>query len=76
MHLASSFGKWRREHIVDPIVFGRKKIHWRNYEAGYDVLELEPQSRKESTYVLQEYFVPVGKFDDFASLMAEIFYQA
>ena len=68
-----SFGKWRREHIIDPIVFGRKKIHWRNYEAGYDVLELEPESRKESTYVLQEYFIPVAKFDDFASLMAEIF---
>lgn len=69
----SSFGKWRREHIIDPIVFGRKKIHWRNYEAGYDVLELEPESRKESTYVLQEYFIPVKKFDDFATLMAEIF---
>jgi FAD/FMN-containing dehydrogenase/uncharacterized membrane protein YhaH (DUF805 family) len=69
----SSFGKWRREQIIDPIVFGKKKIHWRNYEAGYDVLELEPESRKESTYVLQEYFIPVAKFDDFASLMAEIF---
>lgn len=69
----SRFGKWRREFIIDPIVFGRKKIHWRNYEAGYDVLELEPESRKESTYVLQEYFVAVEKFNDFASLMAEIF---
>jgi FAD/FMN-containing dehydrogenase len=69
----SSFGKWRREFIIDPIVFGRKKIHWRNYEAGYDVLELEPESRKESTYVLQEYFVAVEKFNDFASLMSEIF---
>jgi FAD/FMN-containing dehydrogenase/uncharacterized membrane protein YhaH (DUF805 family) len=69
----SKFGKWRREHIIDPIVFFKKRIHWRNYEAGYDVLELEPESRKKSTYVLQEYFVPVGYFDDFAALMAEIF---
>lgn len=69
----SSFGKWRREFIIDPIIFSFKKIHWRNYEAGYDVLELEPKSRKESTYVLQEYFVAVEKFDDFATLMAEIF---
>jgi len=69
----SSFGKWRREFIIDPLVFGRKKIHWRNYEAGYDVLELEPQSRKESTYVLQEYFVAAEAFDDFTSLMSEIF---
>ena len=69
----NSFGKWRREFIIDPILFASKKIHWRNYEAGYDVLELEPQSRKNSTYVLQEYFVPVERFDEFAVLMAEIF---
>lgn len=69
----SRFGKWRREFIIDPLVFGRKKIHWRNYEAGYDVLELEPESRKESTYVLQEYFVPVANFDAFAALMSEVF---
>lgn len=69
----SKFGKWRREHIVDPIVFASKKIHWRNYEAGYDVAELEPRSRMESTYVLQEYFIPVEQFDTFSAAMAEIF---
>ena len=69
----NSFGKWRREHIIDPLVFRSKKIHWRNYEAGYDVLELEPESRKQSTYVLQEYFIPVQNFDAFSELMAEIF---
>lgn len=69
----SNFGKWRREHIIDPLLYLGKKVHWRNYEAGYDVAELEPGSRKESTYVLQEYFIPVDKFDEFAGLMAEIF---
>ena len=69
----NKFGKWRREHIIDPLVYLEKKIHWRNYEAGYDVAELEPESRKESTYVLQEYFVPVNLFDDFSEKMAEIF---
>lgn len=69
----NNFGKWRREHIIDPLVFRSKKVHWRNYEAGYDVLELEPQSRKHSTYVLQEYFVPVQNFDAFSEQMAEIF---
>ncbi len=69
----SSFGKWRREHIYDPILFAKTKVHWRNYEAGYDVAELEPESRKNSTYVLQEYFVPIKRFDEFAVLMAEIF---
>lgn len=69
----SNFGKWRREYIIDPIVYLRKKIHWRNYEAGYDVAELEPSSRIKSTYVLQEYFVPVNQFDAFTSHMSEIF---
>ncbi len=69
----NNFGKWRRQHIIDPLVYKSKKIHWRNYEAGYDVLELEPESRKNSTYVLQEYFIPVQNFDAFSELMAEIF---
>jgi FAD/FMN-containing dehydrogenase/uncharacterized membrane protein YhaH (DUF805 family) len=69
----SNFGKWRREKIIDPILYLSKKVHWRNYEAGYDVAELEPESRKHSTYVLQEYFIPVNKFNEFTSLMAEIF---
>lgn len=66
-------GKWRREFLIDPLLFGKKKIHWRNYEAGYDVAELEPQSRADSTYVLLEYFVPVARFDEFEKAMAEIF---
>lgn len=69
----NQFGKWRREHIIDPIVFAFEKIHWRNYEAGYDVLELEPRSRKDTTYVLQEYFVPIAKFEEFCDRMADIF---
>ncbi|MGB5965807.1 MAG: FAD-binding protein [Sulfurimonadaceae bacterium] len=67
------FGKWRREFIVDPIVFAGKKVRWKNYEAGYDVTELEPKSRKHSTYVLLEYFVPVKQFETFSSSMSEIF---
>ncbi len=69
----NNFGKWRRQYIIDPILYASKKIHWRNYEAGYDVLELEPESRKDSTYVLQEYFVPVHRFEEFKDLMSEIF---
>jgi FAD/FMN-containing dehydrogenase/uncharacterized membrane protein YhaH (DUF805 family) len=69
----SRFGKWRRERIIDPILYARTKVHWRNYEAGYDVAELEPKSRADSTYVLQEYFVPVAAFDAFGVLMEEIF---
>ncbi|RYZ93934.1 MAG: FAD-binding protein, partial [Sphingobacteriaceae bacterium] len=67
------FGKWRREYLIDPLLFRSKRIHWRNYEAGYDVAELEPRSRTGSTYVLLEYFVPVNRFEDFEKDMAEIF---
>ncbi len=66
-------GKWRREHIVDPLLYLAKPIHWRNYEAGYDVAELEPRSRTKRTYVLQEYFVPVRHFETFSETMSAIF---
>lgn len=65
-------GKWRRENIVDKLLFASKKVHWRNYEAGYDVLELEPVSRKKTTYVLQEYFIPVKNFHQFTPMVKEI----
>jgi FAD/FMN-containing dehydrogenase/uncharacterized membrane protein YhaH (DUF805 family) len=65
-------GKWRREYLVDRVLYLRRPVHWRNYEAGYDVAELEPFSRKATTYVLQEYFVPVDRFDEFVPKMAEI----
>jgi len=67
------FGKWRREKIIDPLLYVSKKVHWRNYEAGFDVSELEPKSRKHTTYVLREYFVPVRHFDAFANDMHEIY---
>jgi FAD/FMN-containing dehydrogenase/uncharacterized membrane protein YhaH (DUF805 family)/SAM-dependent methyltransferase len=66
-------GKWRREHIVDPLVLAGRAVHWRNYEAGYDVAELEPEARTRSTYVLQEYFVPVDRIADFVPAMADVF---
>ena len=67
------FGKWGREFMIDPFLYLWSKVHWRNYEAGYDVAELEPPSRRRRTYVLQEYFVPVCRFMEFALVMCEIF---
>ncbi|MGY4515259.1 FAD-binding protein [Lysobacter sp. HA18] len=65
-------GKFRRERLLEPLLYLSKPVHWRNYEAGYDVAELEPASRRKSTYVLQEYFVPVERFDEFVPRIAEI----
>ncbi|MEM7500383.1 MAG: GNAT family N-acetyltransferase [Pseudomonadota bacterium] len=65
-------GHFRREYIYETLLYLRPKITWRNDEADYDVAELEPLSRRKTTYVLQEYFVPVESMVDFASLMTEI----
>jgi len=68
----TAFGKWRRERIIDPLLYLTRPVHWRNYEAGYDVAELEPPTRRHRTYVLQEYFVPVERIDEFVPKMAEV----
>jgi hypothetical protein len=52
------WGAWMRQHVLDPIHYRGEPVVWRNYEASYDALELEPASRAISTYVLEEYFVP------------------
>jgi len=66
------FGKLRREYLIDPLLYFKSKVHWRNYEAGYDAAELEPIGRERRTYVLQEYFVPVERLSDFVPKMAVI----
>jgi FAD/FMN-containing dehydrogenase len=47
-------------------------VVWRNFEASMDTACLEPRTRKISTYVLQEYFIPVANFVPFARAMAAI----
>jgi len=47
-------------------------VVWRNFEASLDNASLEPRTRAFSTYVLQEYFIPVGNFRPFAQRMATI----
>jgi FAD/FMN-containing dehydrogenase len=66
------FGQWIRRQVVDPWRFRGTEVAWRNYEASRDAAELEPASRASSTYVLQEYFVPVERFDDFIPPMRTI----
>lgn len=65
-------GKHFREYIYDPYQYSDNAVVWRNYEASYDVMGLEPASREKSTYVLQEYFIPVGHFDDFMPKLTQI----
>lgn len=68
-----NFGKWMRRKIIDPIIYSKEKVVWRNKEASYDVFELEPASREEQTYVLQEYFIPFKNIQSFIPKMKTIF---
>lgn len=61
-----------RESIVHPLLTAEPAVKWRNHEASLDAAELEPRSRSVSTYVLQEYFVPLRHFVPFARGMAQI----
>ncbi|MFY2506856.1 FAD-binding oxidoreductase [Vibrio pectenicida] len=69
----SNFGKWMRQHIFEPIHYSFDAVQWRNHQASLDVRELEPKNRKNETYVLSEYFVPVEQFDSFSAKMSTIF---
>ena len=58
--------------IVHPLLSAQPAVKWRNHEASLDVAELEPRTRAISTYVLQEYFVPVRHFAQYAREMAGV----
>ncbi|GAB6069658.1 hypothetical protein JCM30760_07550 [Thiomicrorhabdus hydrogeniphila] len=66
-------GKSIRKNIIDPVYYSFDRVVWRNWEASYDVRELEPSNRKYQTYVLREYFIPVENFDQFVPVMKDIF---
>lgn len=68
-----NFGKWFRTSVIDPIIYFFDAIVWRNKEASYDVKELEPYSREDYTYVLQEYFIPKDNIVSFTKKMKDIF---
>ena len=66
-------GKTIREYILETVYYSFDRVVWRNWEASYDIRELEPKNRNKKTYVLREYFVPVEKFDEFIPKMRDIF---
>lgn len=67
------FGSEARPKL-DSLFYKSSAVVWRNYEASYDVAQLEPKTpRIIYTYVLQEYFVPVDKFDEFVPKMRKVF---
>ena len=62
------FGETLRRKFVDPFLDNKEIVSWRNYEASYNVKQLEPLTpRWLWTYILQEYFIPVKNFSSFLS---------
>lgn len=64
-------GPWMREQYSEQLLREREVV-WRNREASLDIASLEPSTRRYSTYLLQEYFVPVPAFAAFARAMARL----
>ncbi|WP_313320328.1 FAD-binding oxidoreductase [Stenotrophomonas sp.] len=48
------------------------RVIMRNLEASLDAASLEPRTRRMSSYLLQEYFIPTAAFASFARSMAAI----
>jgi FAD/FMN-containing dehydrogenase len=57
---------------VKQSLLNKPTVVWQNFEASLDAASLEPRTRAISTYVLQEYFIPVANFHPFAKQMASI----
>ena len=64
-------GKRLRRGIEDRVL-EREAVVWRNYEASLDTESLEPGTRLFSTYLLQEYFIPVANFLPFARTLKDV----
>jgi FAD/FMN-containing dehydrogenase len=65
-------GSLIRKDIIDPLRYLSHPVVRRNYEASRDVASLGSIATHDSTYALQEYFVPVAHFNVFAIQMANL----
>jgi len=61
-----------RERFQTRRLLEEPAVVWLNREASLDAASLEPRTRSMSTYLLQEYFVPVAAFLPFAREMARV----
>lgn len=68
--LRAAFSELPGKHLTDSRAGFAKSVHWRNFEAGYDLAMLEPRNKRRCTYALQEYFVPVKRLEEFIGVLA------
>jgi FAD/FMN-containing dehydrogenase len=64
-----------QKSVIRPLLLGEPVVQWRNHEASLDLAALEPRTRRISTYVLQEYFIPPRNFTHFARELARVLRQ-
>lgn len=62
-------GNHLQRKLVDSLALSKPAVVWRNFEASLDAASLEPRTRAFSTYLLQEYFIPVPHFLRFATAL-------
>jgi len=65
-------GQRARSDLLESLHYLKPAVVWRNYEASLDVASLGAISNGTSTYALQEYFIPITRFDAFVPRMAAI----
>jgi FAD/FMN-containing dehydrogenase len=61
-----------REHVINPVRLAGNPVVWRNHECSLDTAMLGANDSVFSTYLLQEYFVPVPQFLRFALAMQQV----
>ncbi|MBP6899925.1 MAG: FAD-binding oxidoreductase [Burkholderiaceae bacterium] len=61
--------------VLHPLLKRGREVAWLNHEASLDVASLEPRSRSQSTFALQEYFVPGPAVAAFARGLSRILQQ-
>lgn len=61
-----------RDRELTQRILDERVVAWRNHEASLDIASLEPRTRMFSTYLLQEYFIPLPAFLQFAQSLARI----
>ena len=61
-----------RQRYLTRRLLEEPRVIMRNCEASLDVASIEPRTRKISTYLLQEYFIPMQAFNSFAARMRTI----
>ncbi|TXH77953.1 MAG: FAD-binding oxidoreductase [Lysobacteraceae bacterium] len=66
------YGEQVRERKLTRRQLQERPVVWRNREASLDADSLEPRTRRFSTYLLQEYFVPIEHFHAFVARLRRV----